>query len=133
MANVEEIHFKMTDLDRFPGMNVDQPGFLARVATIEFVFDQSVVERCGVDWGVYVLKEVSNGARMVFVTMGDDNTDHLVSTILDVLEIGNDIVDSDHIVIREHHPNINNQYLVVVFIDSHVLTDFTQTTKRDDS
>ncbi len=68
---------------------------------------------------------------MVLVTMGHYDPNHLVSAFFHVFKIRDDIVNADHVTIREHHPGVHDQDLVVIFIDGHILPDFTQSTQGD--
>jgi len=70
---------------------------------------------------------------MVFVTMGDNDAFHLVGSLLDIFKIGNDVINADHVVVREHHASIYNQDLLIVFIDRHVFAHLAQTSKGDNT
>ena len=70
---------------------------------------------------------------MVFMTVGNDDSFHLVAILLEVGEIGNDVIDPQHIVFGEHETGIDNQDLIVIFVRHHIGTDFPQATQGNNS
>lgn len=74
-----------------------------------------------------------DGAHMVFVTMCYHNAYHFIRVLTHVVEIGNDVVNADHVVIRKHHAGIHDKYLIFIFVNGHVFTHFAQSAKWDDS
>ena len=130
---MEKFDLERSDLHRFACLDINQLGFHAHPASVELVFDQSVGERCGVDWRVDIFKQMTNSAGVVFVTVGDDNALHLVSALFDIFKIGNDVIDADHVIVREHHAGVHDQDLLVVFVDRHVFAHLAQTAEGDDT
>ncbi|MPN04398.1 hypothetical protein SDC9_151636 [bioreactor metagenome] len=45
---------------------------------------------------------MTDGSRMVFMTMRDDNASHFVASGGDIAHIGDDIVNSQHVAFGEH-------------------------------
>ena len=133
MADVEEVHFKGANLHAFTRVDSDQARFFVEAAPIQLGLDEAEGERGGIDRRVHGFEQVANGAGMVFVAMGDNNPHHLVGALLDVFKIGDDVVNPDHIVIGEHHTGVHDEDFVIVFVDGHVLADFTQPSQGDDS
>ncbi len=72
-------------------------------------------------------------AGMVFVTVGDDDTFHLVGTLLYILKIGDDVINADHVVVREHHASVHDQDLLIVFVHGHVFAHLAQTSEGDNT
>ena len=70
---------------------------------------------------------------MVFMSVGDNNPHNLCSVVTDIFKIGDDIVHSEHVVIRKHQPCIYNQDLPVVLVHHHVFADLAQATNGDDA
>ena len=63
---------------------------------------------------------------VIFVTMGDDDPPHLLLLIEQVAEIGDDVVDPQHVVFREHQPGVDDQDVFTILHGHHVLADFAQ-------
>jgi hypothetical protein len=74
-----------------------------------------------------------DGANVVFVSVGDHNAAHLIPLAQQVVEIRDDVIDSQHIVVGEHNPGVDDQDIVAVFIGHHILAYFPQAPQRDDS
>ena len=70
---------------------------------------------------------------MVLVTMSDQDTAYAVFLITQVARIGDNQVYTIHLIVREHHPGVNNHYVVAILNDDHILSDFSQPSQRDDS
>ncbi len=52
---------------------------------------------------------------------------------LQVAEVGDDQVDAPHIVLGDHHPDIDDQDVAAVLVQRHVLADFPQAAQGDDA
>ena len=55
--------------------------------------------------------------------------DHLIGALAQVLIVGNDVIDPEHIVFGEHDARIDHDDLAFVFVRRHVLSDFPETTQ----
>ena len=75
---------------------------------------------------------MADGAGVVFMSMGDDDTLHLLAPLHQVRNIRDDVIDSQHIVFREHQTGIDYQDLPIVFVHHHIGADFSQPTEGDD-
>src|SRR5512138_2523911 len=73
-----------------------------------------------------------NGANVVFMSVGDDDAHDLFSFLAQVFIIGNDVIDPEHVIAREHNTRVNDHDLVVVLIGSHVLAYFPKSTQGND-
>ena len=52
--------------------------------------------------------------------------------VAQIFEIGDDVIDPQHVIIGEHQPGIHDQDLAVVFVGHHVLADLAQAADGDD-
>jgi len=75
---------------------------------------------------------MADGASVVLVTVGNDDTLYFIAALNEIREIRDDVIDPQHIIFREHQPGIDHQDLAFVFIHHHVGADFPQSTQRDD-
>ena len=62
---------------------------------------------------------------MVFVTMSDDDSPYFVPVFNLVTHVRDDEVDAEHIVIREGQTGIDDDNIVSVLDNRHILADFT--------
>ena len=63
---------------------------------------------------------------MVFMSMGNKNAVNALLFVREIAGIGDNKIDSKHFIIGEHQPTINNDDIVAVLNDHHVLSDFSQ-------
>ncbi len=68
---------------------------------------------------------------MVFMPVRDDDATHFVALLRHIAEVRDDVIDTKHVVFREHDPGIDDQYIFAVFNGHHVLADLPQATKGD--
>ncbi len=126
MAHVEKIHSKRTDLapvTRFYGFKL---GSASHAVACQFHFQQTPGKGCGINWRVNFFQNVANCSGMILMTMGDDDPFDFVTPLDQITEIWNDVVDTEHIILREHQAGIHDQNLVIVFIDHHIGAHFAQ-------
>ena len=65
-------------------------------------------------------------ADVIFMPMCDDDADHVAGSGAQIFIIGNDVINSNHIVSGEHDAGIYHQNLVLEFIGGHVLAYFPE-------
>ena len=68
---------------------------------------------------------------MVLVTMCQKDTLNFIFILNQICNIGNNQVNAEHIVFREHQACINQDHVVPVTKYRHIFTNFAQTTQRD--
>ena len=61
---------------------------------------------------------------MVFMAVGDEDATYTVFLVVEVACIGDNKVYTEHLLIGEHDPGINNDNVVTIFDDHHILSDF---------
>ena len=71
-------------------------------------------------------QQVGNGADVVLVAVGQHHGDHVVQTVDNVAEVGQNQVHAGLGLFGEEHAAVDNQQLAVNFVHGHVTTDFTQ-------
>src|SRR5512145_1083761 len=129
MANVEEFHFERTNLDRIAGFHGGEHGFASSaVVPCQLDLDQAARETSCVYRDVDVVQNMVNGTNVIFMSMGDHDPHYLIGFLSQILVIGNDVINPEHIVLGKHDACIHNQDLVIDFVGSHVLAHFPEPT-----
>ena len=131
MADVEEFHVKGTDLYRVAGFHRVQHGF-GNIVARQLDFDQSSCQRGGIHRRGGNVQKMVDCSNMIFMTVGNDNANHLIGFLTQIFKIGNDVIDPEHIVFGEHDSGIHHQDLVLEFIGSHVLAHFPEPAQGND-
>ena len=76
------------------------------------------------------LEQKRDRADVVFVPVGHHERIHLVETVLDVPQIGQDQVDAGFVVIGEQHATVDDEQSAEVLENGHVSADFVDTAER---
>ena len=79
------------------------------------------------------LQQVRQRARVVLVAVGDDDAAQLVLALHDVAEVGQDQVDPGVVVVGEHDAGVDDDHVVAVLENGHVLADAVKPTEGDDT
>src|SRR6187397_1607605 len=72
-------------------------------------------------------------ADVVLVRMGDEECLDVGAAILEVGDVGDDEVDAEHLLVREHESAVDHDDVVAVLEDVHVLADLPHPAERDDA
>ena len=75
-------------------------------------------------------QHVAHRADVVLVSVRDDNAAHPVGFVEQVVEVGDDVVNAEHVVLREHDARVYNQNIAAVFTGGHILADLSQPSPR---
>ena len=70
---------------------------------------------------------------MVLVGVGDEEGLDLLAVLLEVRDVGDDEVDPEHLLVGEHQAAVDDDDLVAVLEDVHVLADLAHPAERDDA
>src|SRR5260370_21654294 len=70
---------------------------------------------------------------MVVMSVCNKNAVDALRFVCEIAGIGDYKIDSKHFIIWEHQPRINNDDIVAVLNDHHILSDFPQASQRDKS
>ncbi len=68
---------------------------------------------------------------MILVAVGDDDPPYPIYLIQQVTKIGDDQVNTQHVVFREHQPGVHDQDLPVVLQHHHIFADLTEAAQGD--
>ena len=63
---------------------------------------------------------------MVFMAVSDEDATDAVFFVVEVTGIRDNEIDTEHFFVGEHNPGINNDDIIAIFDDHHVLSDFPQ-------
>ena len=76
---------------------------------------------------------MANCAHMVFVAVGKEDALDFVQLIHQIVVIGDNIINAEHVVFGEHNTRINDEDMVLIFDGGHVLADFATPAKGNDA
>ena len=58
------------------------------------------------------------------MTVGNDDAAYQMTFFQQVIKIGNDVVNSQHIVLGEHDAGVYYENIIPIFIEDHILPNF---------
>ena len=107
---------------------------VVELVLLDLVAEQAARQRAGVDRHARELgQDVRQGADVVLVGVGDEERPDLVAALLEVGDVGDDEVDAEHLLVGEHQPAVDDDDVVAVLEDVHVLADLPHPAERDDA
>ena len=65
------------------------------------------------------------------MTMRNDNSPYIICVFNQLTHIGDDQVDTEHVIVRKCQPGIDDNNIIALLDNGHVLTDFTQASQRN--
>ena len=95
--------------------------------------EEAAGERRGVDRHAReVRQDVRQAADVVLVGVGDQERLDVGLALAQVGDVGDDEVDAEHLLVGEHQPAVDDDDVVAVLDDVHVLADLPHPAERDD-
>ena len=89
-------------------------------------------EARAVDRNADLLEHIRQRADMIFVAVCEHDGLDLVAVLEEIRDIRNHEIDAEHILLREHETGINEQDLILIADDRHILANLSQTAERND-
>ena len=107
---------------------------VVELVLLDLVAEEPARQRRGVDRHARELGEhVRQAADVVLVGVGDEEGLDLLAVLLEVGDVGDDEVDAEHLLVGEHEAAVDDDDLVAVLEDVHVLADLAHPAERDDA
>ncbi len=131
VAHMEKVNGEWADADLFTCFDGIQRCRFQHTAPFQLDFDQADGERCAVNGRLDLLQQVMDGADVILVAVRDDNRFDFVPAAAQVLEIRDDIVNAEHIIVREHTTGIHDDDGILVLIEHQVAANLSHSPQRD--
>ena len=132
MVHADELSGEHAELHDVARLNRIQHRLLLERVLRQLIRDDSDRQAGAPDRLVHRLQHVGKRADVVLVPVCQDETAHLIDVFLKITHVRYHEVDAQHIVVRETEPAVNHDYVILVLKDSHILSDLTETSERDD-
>ena len=133
VADPERDHVERPDLDLVARVEREQR-VVVELVLLDLVAEQAAGEGGGVDRHARELRQhVRQRADVVLVGMGDEERLDVGAAFLEVGDVGDDEVDPEHLLVGEHQAAVDDDDLVAVLEDVHVLADLAHPAERDDA
>ena len=129
---MDELHLKFSGPDGLPRLHRDELGGLQQPVLLQLQLDKARGQAGAVNGHIDLLENVGNGADMILMPVGDKQPPETVVVLHQIADIGDDTVNTVHIVTGERHAAVHHDDLTAVFICGHVLADLVETAKGND-
>ena len=108
---------------------------VVELVLLDLVAEQAAGEGRGVDRARPGTPGRTYGRRadVVLVGVGDEERLDVGAALLEVGDVGDDEVDAEHLLVGEHQPAVDDDDVVAVLEDVHVLADLAHPAERDDA
>ena len=107
---------------------------VVELVLLDLVAEEAAGQRAGVDRHARELgQHVRQRADVVLVGVGDEERPDLVAVLLEIGDVGDDEVDAEHLLVGEHEAAVDDDDVVAVLEDVHVLADLPHPAERDDA
>ena len=134
VADVVRVAAERADAERRPRRDLDHDRLVGELVLAELRADEPERELRAVNRHVReVAQDVRQRADVILVRVRDEDPFDLVAALAEVLDVGDDEVDAEHLLVGEHEPGVDDQDVVALLDRHHVLPDLTDTAERDDA
>ncbi len=130
VAGLDELHLEAAQLHHVSGLHHVQGA--GDVHLLELVFYEGHGQVRAVHGGVELLQGIGHGADMVLVAMGDDEASELLPVLLQIGHIRDYHVDARHVVVRERQTAVDDDDVLPVFEEGHILSDLAHAPQGDE-
>ena len=89
-------------------------------------------EARAVDRNADLLEHIRQRADMILMAVREHDGLDLVAVLEEIRDIRNHEIDAEHILLGEHQAGINEQDLILIADDRHILANLSQTAERND-
>jgi hypothetical protein len=132
MPDPERHHGERPDGDLVPGFEPDER-VVVELVFLDLVSQEPARKDRRVDRHPRKLREhVRQRADVILVGMGDEERTDVGAALLEVGDVGDDEVDAKHLLVGEHQAAVDDDDVVAVLEDVHVLADLPYPAERDD-
>ena len=132
VVHMDELHSELAGSDALARLHRDELGAFHQPMLLQLQLDEPRGEPGAVDGHVQLLEHIGNGAHVILVPVGDEQTPDAGPVLDEVADVGNDEVDAVHVVPGEGHAAVHHDDLAAVLIGGHVLADLIETAQGDD-
>jgi hypothetical protein len=126
VADPEQLHRERPEGQPVPGLHRVEGDSLGDLRLLELDLDQPPGQGGGIDRRRDLPDQEGQGADMIFMAVGDENSPHPCLLVPQILPVWDDEVHPQHVVLREHDPGVDDQHVAAIFDGHHVFADLPQ-------
>jgi hypothetical protein len=120
------------EVEAATGEHLDEVGVVKEAVLIELTFDVSQGELGAVDGNVEFGEDPREAADVVLVAVREDDTANKRAVLDEIADVGDDDVDAEELLFREHEARVDDHYVVTETESKAVHAELAQSAERDD-
>ena len=132
MVHGEKVHHEAAELDFVARLDLGQTRLDAMLVELALHQTKRHLGRIDGHLAGKILHQVRQAARVIFMTVRDDDATQLMLVLQHIGVIGKNQVDAGMIVIRKHQARVHENHVVAAFERGHILADGVQTAQGND-
>ena len=132
VIRLDEFHTEITQIDGLTELHHFAFGLLHEIMLCQLVLNDPHGQTGCVDGHIDITQHIGQCSDMILMSMSDDKSLYLIDIILQICYIGNDQIDSQHIIRRERQSAVHHNNTVLILEGSNVHTNLLQTAQRND-
>ena len=132
MVGLDELD---TESPKIDGLSVtDHLTFLTsgQVMLLQLVVNEPDRQFRSVHGHVQLFEDIGKGSDMILMTVGDDETFHPICIVLQIGDVRDHQVNSQHIILRKGQAAVHHNNTVLIFKGSNIHADLLQAAQRYD-
>ncbi len=131
MVGFDEFHTESSQIDGLSEGNHNPLRGVHHLVLRKFVLNQSDGQLCSVNRNIDLLENIRQRSDVVLMSVCDDKALDLVDVVLQIGDIRDDTVDSEHVILRKGETAVHHNDTVLIFEGSNVHSDLLQAAQRD--
>ena len=101
-------------------------GLVQQAVLLQLQLYQARRHAGGVDGGVHVPQQVGDGADVVLVSVGQEDTPNALAVFDEIGKVRDDHIDAVHVVVRKSHAHVYEDHIPAVFVYGQVLANLVE-------
>src|SRR4029077_4977851 len=107
-----------------------QVGLPKDAVLLELRLQEAQREPGAVDRDVELLPRIRQAADVVFMAVAQEDAEHVAAAVEQIGDVGEDQVDAEHVLLREHQACVDDEDLFLPLQSPHVDADFAEAAQR---
>ena len=132
VVRLNKFNGKISQVDHLSVLHLFQFGGADKIMFLQLVGDQRKSQLRGIDRHVHFFQYIRQRADMVLMAVGDHKPLHLGNILLQIGNVRDHKIDTQHVVLRERQPAVYYYYTVSVLECCNIHSDLFQTAQRND-
>ncbi len=124
------LDFERAQLHRVADSNLSEVGLAQDAVLFQLWLDQAQRQPRPVNRHVELFQNIWQSANVVFVTVAQKDAEHVLASIEQIRDVGEDKVDAQHVLVRKHQSRVDDEDLLLPLEGPHVDADLAQAAQR---